>query len=60
MKLHPKPFFAKAKKSGHQVRKSVWSLYFFILLQKIMLTYEKKTKTMSQVGLQKLGVPVFF
>ena len=31
---------------------------FFYFLPKIMSSY-KKTKTMSQVGVQKLGVPVF-
>ena len=67
MKLHPKPFFTKKQKvDAKNLKPCIKFLLLYSLKKKLCLIRSlskklvKKAKIMSQVGVQKLGMPVFF
>ena len=54
------PFLPKQKKVDAKYLKTRMKFVLFYYLSKNDVDLQKKRKTMSQVGIQKLGVPVFF
>ena len=53
------PFLPKRKKVYAKYLKTWTKFILFYSLRKNDVRLQKKKKTMSQVGVQKLGVPVF-
>ena len=57
--MHSEPLYTKTEKVDAKYLKTCMKFVVFYSLPKNNGNLQKKTKTMSQVDVQKLGVPVF-